>query len=91
VPTYIEAEAFGDVVMRRHADDTIEVVEAPPYARIDLSTIAASAPPGLVIDGRDIVIAGTVAYRPVEFDPSLMVLICQLVRDDRPTPQRTAG
>lgn len=91
MPNHIDADQFGDIVMRRINGSDVHVIEAPPFARISLSTLIAADPRLVRLDDHDIVLCGTVAYRPLEFDASLLVLICQLVRDDRPWRRHPDG
>lgn len=73
----------GVVDVRRHADGRVEIVSAPPTARINLSFLRHSDPALVTADANTIVVAGQVTYRVVGWDPRSSCLLAELVKDLR--------
>lgn len=74
---------YGDVVLKRHDDGRIEVIEAPDLVGVSVELLAQADLTGMwVASDGTLCLAGQAWYRPVRFDgmagrPS--VLVCERV------------
>lgn len=73
----------GEVVCRRHDDGRVEIVQAPPCARITLGLLAAADPAVVQASGNAVTFAGQVVYRVVGWDPVGSALLAELYEDRR--------
>lgn len=72
----------GELIVRRHDDGRVEVVQAPQTARISLGLLASADPVTLRVTGCDrITVGGWLAYRIVGWDRHGRCLLAE--REDR--------
>lgn len=69
----------GSVVARRHPDGRVEILEAPPIARMSLQLLAEADPAVVVVRGREITFAGQVTYRVTGWDDIQSCLVLQRI------------
>jgi hypothetical protein len=81
-------EIYGNVTCHRLSDGTVVITEAADLVKVSLGFLVAADPALVRIEDRSIVLNGQVWYEPVAFDPTLLVLNCRKVRDDRPESTR---
>ena len=81
----------GAPVVMTHDDGRVEIVQAPPIARIALELLCAADPVVLRVTGRLITLAGQVVYRVIGWDDHGQALIAELAEDRRPVVASPIG
>lgn len=69
----------GELQFRRHSDGRVEVLAAPPVARMSLTLLAAADRHLMVVRGREITLAGQVTYRVAAWDDTQACLVLDKV------------
>lgn len=72
----------GEVVCRRHADGRVEILQAPPVARMSLELLAGGDPAVVKVRGREITLAGQVVYRVTGWDDTGCCLLLERLKGD---------
>jgi hypothetical protein len=68
----------GDVILKRHEDGRVEILQASPTARMSLEMLAQHADRHVVrLSGNRIVLAGQVTYRIVGWDDHASALLLE--------------
>lgn len=73
----------GEVICRRHDDGRVEIVQAPPTARIALAVLVGADPVVVKADGNTVTFGGQVVYRIVGWDGHGSALLAELAEDRR--------
>lgn len=79
----------GSVHVRRHEDGRVDILAAPPVARISLELIASADLVTVKVIGRRIAFGGQVVYEVTGWDALSSALLAELVEDRR--AERRAG
>lgn len=67
----------GDLQLRHHEDGRLEIVQAPPTARMALSLLQQTDPRVVRVGANTIGIAGQVSYRVVGWDAQQSALLLE--------------
>jgi hypothetical protein len=67
----------GDVILKRHKDGRVEILQAPPTARMALAVLQQSDPHVVYVSGNRIRLAGQVTYRIVGWDDHASALLLE--------------
>lgn len=73
----------GEVRCQRHEDGRVEIVQAPPVARITLGFLASADPVVVRVSGNTVTLAGQVVYRVTGWDNYGSCLLAERVEDRR--------
>jgi hypothetical protein len=73
----------GDVVVRRHHDGSVEVLEAPQESLVSLGFLHQRDDGVTSVDGDRLTLAGQVVYQVTGWEPASAALRVRLVEDLR--------
>jgi hypothetical protein len=82
MPGTREPEPYGEVVVQRHSDGSIEILRADPVIGITFELLDQLSPEAAwTNEDGNLVLAEQVAYRPIRFDRDGRVVVCEQVSD----------